>query len=69
MPRYNYHCPKHGDFLESRHVEDRKDPAKCPECECLSDYAPTFETQPPVFVGSGFYETDYNRKVNNAKEI
>ena len=62
MPRYNYRCPKHGDFAEYRRVNKRKDAATCPQCGASAKYHPTFETQPPKFKGKGFYETDYVQK-------
>lgn len=61
MPVYSYKCDEHGEFTARRKVDEREAPAQCPECGKDSEYSPTFETQPPKFVGSGFYETDYKK--------
>ena len=35
---YNYQCSSHGIFEANRALANRKEPAKCPECERDSDY-------------------------------
>lgn len=65
MPFYNFECKDCGNFVARRKVDERKNPIPCPKCGKLSKYSPTFETQPPIFVGSGFYQTDYKKKQNS----
>lgn len=66
MPLYEYKCLKCDKIFESpssRFLTIAEDPGSpCPECNDTARRAGISATQPPVFKGSGFYETDYKRK-------
>lgn len=63
MPTYTYKCESCGNKFDARRkIAERQDNLECPECGEAAVYTPEFKTQPPVFTGSGFYETDYKRK-------
>lgn len=32
MPRYNYHCADHGEFMDWRPMSEASEPTSCPTC-------------------------------------
>jgi len=62
MPTYLYACPaghQHEHFVVSTSLFSRK--RDCPRCGRPASLIIS-PVAPPVFRGSGFYETDYKRK-------
>lgn len=61
MPTYDYKCSNDGcghrfDALQSISEDPLE---KCPACETRSLVRVITAGLPPIFKGSGFYETDY----------
>lgn len=36
MPTYDYHCPSCGEFDAIRRMDERNEPAACPDCGAIS---------------------------------
>lgn len=60
MPIYEYQCPKHGIFEEISNIDMTN--KKCPVCK-VRCYKVVSLPSPAHFKGTGFYETDYKKKV------
>ena len=65
-PLYEYKClkcDKAFDATSSQYLTIAEDPGvTCPDCGEVALRNGISTTQPPIFKGSGFYETDYKRK-------
>ncbi len=60
MPTYEYKCPKCGNDFEVFQKISAKAVAKCPKCGSKADRMLSGGAG-LVFMGSGFYITDYKR--------
>ncbi|MFP4466103.1 MAG: FmdB family zinc ribbon protein [Candidatus Goldiibacteriota bacterium] len=67
MPAYNYECKKCGIF-EVRQSMKENAFEKCPKCGGKEIKRLIGTGGGIIFKGSGFYETDYKRPLNNKKE-
>jgi putative FmdB family regulatory protein len=63
MPMYDYQCPCCSHQFEVKQAFSDKARAVCPRCESVSRRV--FHPVPIIYKGSGFYATDYARKVHN----
>lgn len=68
MPTYEYECRKCGHRLEEFQYFSEKPLRKCPSCGKLSLRRLIGTGSAVIFKGSGFYETDYRRRRNDAKD-
>lgn len=61
MPTYRYTCSECGERFEAlRPIDERDEPAECPQCGSDSNRIAT--AAGVVFNGTGWYESDYKRK-------
>ena len=63
MPTYQYECSGCGHALEISQSMTDKRLVKCPECKKMKLVRLIGAGAGIIFKGSGFYETDYKRKV------
>jgi putative FmdB family regulatory protein len=61
MPTYEYRCTVCLCEFEKLQQMSEKKITACPECGC-SVVRLISKGSPPIFKGSGFYETDYKQK-------
>ena len=66
MPTYDYACAKCG-LMEIQHSIKAAAVTTCPTCGGTKFHRSVSRPQSPVFRGTGFWETDYNRS-NEYKE-
>ncbi|MCK4995138.1 MAG: zinc ribbon domain-containing protein [Candidatus Omnitrophica bacterium] len=66
MPTYDYECPGCNHTFELFQMMSAKPIKKCPECGKNKVKRLIGSGMGIIFKGSGFYETDYKRKENNA---
>ena len=59
MPIYVYRCPVHGNFSMLRRIDERDDPADCPECRRVAERAVDEEGSSFALKGSGWYRDGY----------
>ncbi len=67
MPTYEYKCPKCGTRFERFQRITAKPGAPCPKCGAAAERLIS-GGHGIVFKGSGFYETDYKRPSEKAKQ-
>lgn len=63
MPIYEYHCKKCDKKFDSYNTEfvtsESDNGTECPNCKELAERIPISVTGQPVFIGKGFYSTEY----------
>ncbi len=62
MPIYDYHCQNCNKTFEML-VSNKDSEVTCPDCQSIK-VDKLMSTFTPIFHGSGFYKTDYAKKVN-----
>jgi putative FmdB family regulatory protein len=68
MPTYEYKCLKCGYYFEKFHAMSDAPVKKCPHCHLMAVQRLISGGAGIIFKGSGFYATDYKKKVSAHRE-